>query len=66
MKPRLEVLWKHYSSYLIYAIIALGSLQDYIPQVVEYVPRQVVVAIAVAALIAKLIPQNKGKDEQCK
>lgn len=62
MRSRLWVLAKHYSSYLLYAIITLGSLQEYSTSVSEYVPRWVLVVIAIAALISKTIPQTQRKD----
>lgn len=62
MKARLEVLWRHYSSWMIYAIIGIGGLQEFVPDLSEYLPKQIITGIAVAALIAKLIPQTKRKE----
>lgn len=58
MFDRLHVLWRHYSSWCLYALIALGGLQEFAPALADYLPRWVLVATAFAALAAKLIPQD--------
>ncbi len=57
MIKRLHVLWRHYSSWLLYAIIALGSLQEFAVGLADFLPRWVLVVLAFAALAAKLVPQ---------
>lgn len=59
MRSRMWVLWKHYSSWFLYVIISIGSLQEYSSTISEYLPRWLLVVIAVFALIAKLVPQTQ-------
>lgn len=59
MRSRVWVLWKHYSSWFLYVIISIGSLQEYSSTISEYLPRWLLVVIAVFALIAKLVPQSQ-------
>lgn len=56
---RIRAVWHHYSTWALAALLAVGSLQEYVPQVQEYLPRWVVAGIAIAGLIGKLVPQNK-------
>lgn len=58
MTKRLYVLWRHFSSWFLYAIIALGSLQEFSVGLADLLPRWVLVALAFAALAAKLFPQK--------
>lgn len=57
MRRRFEVLWRHYSSWILYAIIAVGALPKEEIQALG-LPAQITTALAVCALIAKLIPQK--------
>lgn len=57
MSVRLEVLWKHYSSYFMGAIVFLGGLQQF-TTAVDGLPKWVGPLLAVAALVAKTIPQT--------
>ena len=55
---RLDVLWKHYSSWILYAIIAIGAIPKEEIQALGLPPR-LVTFLAFCALAAKLIPQSK-------
>ena len=59
MLDRLHVLWRHYSSWCLYALIALGGLQEASVPLADYLPRWVMIALAFAALAAKVVPQTK-------
>lgn len=54
-----EVLWKHYSSWFLGAIVALGTLHEFGLEI-EGLPRWVTPVLAVCALVAKLIPQKNA------
>lgn len=60
MRDRIDVLWKHYSSWFLYAIGALAAaFQD--PNLSPYLsmlPKRVIVYLVFCALGAKLIPQG--------
>jgi len=61
MLERLEVLWKHYSSWFLYAIGALAAAQQD-PALAPYLallPKKLMLALVLCALIAKVIPQKK-------
>lgn len=58
MTKRLYVLWRHFSSWFLYAIIALGSAQEFAFGLSDYLPRWSLVVLAVCAVICKLIPQK--------
>lgn len=53
---KIEVLWKHYSSWFLGAIVALGALHEFGLEI-EGLPRWVTPVLAVCALVAKLVPQ---------
>lgn len=53
-----DVLWKHYSSWILYAIIAIGAIPKEEIQALGLHPR-LVTFLAFCALVAKLIPQSK-------
>lgn len=57
MRDRINVLWKHYSSWLLYAIIAVGAIPKEEAMTLGLSPRLVSI-LAVCALVAKLIPQK--------
>lgn len=57
MLDRLSILWRHYSSWLLYAIIAVGALPKEEIQALG-LPSQLTTALAVCTLVAKLIPQK--------
>lgn len=57
MRERLSVLWRHYSSWFLIAITALGGLQQAGVQI-EGLPKWAITALAFCALGAKLIPQE--------
>ena len=52
-------LWRHYSSYALYAVIAVGSLQQYLPQLTGSIPPWVLITIGLCGAVAKVIPQDK-------
>lgn len=61
---KIEVLWKHYSSWFLGAIIALGAVQEAGLEI-EGLPKWITTALAVCALVAKLVrqtPQPLGSD----
>ena len=53
---QINVLWKHYSSWFLGAIIALGALHEFGLQI-EGLPQWITTALAVCALLAKLVRQ---------
>jgi hypothetical protein len=53
---KIEVLWKHYSSWFLGAIVALGALHEFGLEI-EGLPRWVTPVLAVCALVAKLVRQ---------
>jgi hypothetical protein len=55
--PDLSVLWKHYSSWILYAIIALGGAQQAGIQI-DGLPKWICTALAICALVAKTVPQG--------
>lgn len=57
MKANLATLWKHYSAWALWILGAVGGLWQYVPEVREYLPGWLVTALALAGLVAKLIPQ---------
>lgn len=59
-----SVLWKHYSSYFLTAILALGTCWDYVPAVKEYIPRWLIIVLAVGGLVSKTYKQQL-KENQC-
>ena len=63
MKSRIRAVWRHYSTWALAAVLAVGSLWQYVPEVQEFLPRWVVAVIAVAGLIGKLIPQVSQHSE---
>jgi hypothetical protein len=52
------VLWKHYSSWFLGAIVAVGTLHQFGLEI-EGLPRWVTPVLAVCALVAKLVPQSR-------
>ncbi len=60
MLKRLPVLWKHYSSYFLGAIVALGGIQQAGFEI-EGLPKWITTALALCALAAKLVPQGGVK-----
>lgn len=58
MIDRLYVLWRHFSSWFLYAIIVLGSAQEFAFGLADYIPRWILVVLAVCAVISKLFPQK--------
>lgn len=54
---RIRAVWHHYSTWALACLLAVGGLQEYVPQVESYLPRWLVVVIAVAGLVGKLINQ---------
>lgn len=63
MKSRIRAVWRHYSTWALAAVLAVGSLWQYVPEVQEFLPRWVVAVIAMAGLIGKLIPQGPKPGE---
>lgn len=63
MTPRIRALFRHYSSWALWAITAVGGLWQYVPEVREFLPLWVVQVLAVAGLIGKLIPQGPKPGE---
>jgi hypothetical protein len=59
MINRLYVLWRHYSSWFLYAIIAIGGAQEFAIGLADYLPRWSLILLAACAVIVKLIPQSK-------
>lgn len=57
-------LWRHYSSYALYAVIAVGSLQQYLPQLKDNIPPWVLITIGLCGAVAKVIPQDKTISNQ--
>ena len=57
-KAQIQVLWKHYSSYPLYAIIAVGGLYQYVAGIPQ-LPTWLVATLAIVSLICKLIPQTQ-------
>lgn len=60
MRDRIQVLWRHYSSWVLYAIGALAAAQAD-PTLAPYLsllPKRVIVGLVICALIAKVIPQK--------
>ena len=55
---KIEVLWKHYSSWFLGAIVALGGLQQAGIEI-EGLPKWITTALAICALVAKLVPQGR-------
>lgn len=58
VKKRIPTLWRHYSSWVFAAIAAVAGAREYGLEVSEYLPRSVLVGLAVAGLITKIIPQK--------
>lgn len=60
MRDRIHVLWRHYSSWFLYAIGGLAAaLQD--PTLAPYLsllPKRIIVYLVICALVAKMIPQK--------
>lgn len=60
MRDRINVLWRHYSSWFLYAAGAsAAALQD--PNLAPYLsflPKWIVVYLVIGAIISKLIPQK--------
>lgn len=52
-------LWRHYSSYALYAVIAVGGLEIYLPQLADKIPVWAFIAIALAGALVKVLPQDK-------
>lgn len=63
MKSRIRAVWRHYSTWALAAVLAVGSLWQYVPEVQAFLPRWVVAVIAMAGLIFKLIPQGPKPGE---
>lgn len=60
MRDRIHVLWRHYSSWALYAIGALAAAQAD-PAIAPYLtllPKWVMVVLVIIALAAKVIPQK--------
>ena len=53
---KINVLWRHYSSWFLGAIVALGALHEF-GLGIEGLPRWVTPVLAVCALAAKLVKQ---------
>lgn len=51
-------LWRHYSSYIIYIVIIIGSLEQFIPDIKDSVPAWLLIVIGVCGAIVKIIPQT--------
>lgn len=55
-----EHLWSSWSARLQWAIIAIGGVWEIVPGLADYLPRWLVQALAVGALVAKLL-QNRQR-----
>ena len=53
----LKVLWQHYSSYFLTAIVVLGGLNEYVGEIAG-IPHWITIVLAICALISKTIPQK--------
>lgn len=56
-------LWCSWSARLQWAIIAIGGIWDVVPGISDYLPRWLVQALAVAALISKLLQNRRLKED---
>lgn len=53
-----STLWKHYSSYFLAVILAIGAAQEYVPEFKELLPHWMIVILAIGGLVAKTIKQQ--------
>jgi hypothetical protein len=60
---RLRTLIRHYSAWALWALAAVGGLWTYIPEFRDSLPPWLVTALAIAGLVAKLIPQTPPPTE---
>lgn len=58
VRKRIPTLWRHYSSWVLAAIAAVAGAREYGLEVSEYLPRSVLVILAFAGLVVKVIPQK--------
>lgn len=58
IRQKLPVLWQHWSSWCLWAITAIGSAQEFGVSLAEYIPRKVLVILAVCALATKIVNQK--------
>lgn len=54
-------LWRHYSSYALYAVITIGSLEQYMPQLKDNIPPWALITVGLCGAIVKIIPQDPPK-----
>lgn len=62
-RKRLHTLFRHYSAWCLWALASVGGLWEFVPQFREYLPSWVVPLLALAGLVAKLIPQGPKPGE---
>lgn len=55
-------LWRHYSSYIIYAVIAIGALEQYVPAIQGSIPPWALIVIGMCGALVKVIPQPRPED----
>lgn len=63
MRDRIEVLWKHYSSWFMWAagLIEVAMQTPELAPIMSTLPKSTVAVLILLSLVAKTIPQNLKK-----
>lgn len=64
MREHLAVLWRHYSSHLLYLQLAIETIRLENPELLTNLPRWASIALLGLTIVAKMIPQGKRASNQ--